>query len=98
MFRRRPFRRPPLFRRRPRSRPAPPPTRRPLPPRVRQALTRANRLMADGQFAEAAGIFERLSHSFSPAVYCRPYSDLRQAAIESILRLSYFHIYFLLFP
>lgn len=49
MFRRRPFRRPPLFR------------RRPLPPRVRQDLARAHRLMADGQFAEAAEVFKRLS-------------------------------------
>jgi len=52
MFRRRPFRRlrRPLLR-----------GRRPLPPRVRQALIRANRLMAEGQFAEAGGIFEQLS-------------------------------------
>lgn len=54
MFRRRPRRRPLLRRRRP---PPPPPEalppRPPLPPGVRQALTRANRLMADGQFAEA---------------------------------------------
>lgn len=52
MFRRRLFRRPrrPLFRRRPA-----------VPLRVRQALNRAHRLMAEEQFAEAAGIFERLS-------------------------------------
>jgi len=57
MFRGRPFRRRPL------RRPLPPgdPHRRPLPPRVRQALTRANSLMADGQFAEAAAIFGSLS-------------------------------------
>ena len=63
MFRRRPFRRrPSLVRRRPP--PVPPgalPRRSPLPPRVRRALARANRLMADGQFVEAAHIFERLS-------------------------------------
>lgn len=53
MFRRRPFRRPPLFRRRP-PRPS-------VPPRARQALAHANRLMANEQFAEAAVIFERLS-------------------------------------
>ena len=58
MFRRRPLRRPrrPLLRGR-----RPPPPHRPLPPRVRQALARANSLIADGQFAEAASIFERLS-------------------------------------
>ncbi|MDY6877768.1 MAG: hypothetical protein SWK90_16425 [Chloroflexota bacterium] len=64
MFRRRPVRRPPLFRRRPPRPPRPPgapPPRRPLPSRGRQALARANRLMAGGQFAEAARIFERLS-------------------------------------
>ena len=55
MFRRRPFRRPPLSRRRP------PLRRNPLPPRVRQALARANRLMGEGQFAEAGRIFGRLS-------------------------------------
>ena len=55
MLRRRPFRR------RPR------PLRRllhlaaPLPNRARQALMRANRLVADGQCAEAAGIFEQLA-------------------------------------
>lgn len=47
-----------MFRRRPRRRP---PLRRPLPPRVRRALARANDMMAGGQFAEAAAIFERLS-------------------------------------
>ena len=46
-----------MFRRRPRRRPL----RRPLPPRVRQALTRANSLMANGQFGEAAAIFGNLS-------------------------------------
>lgn len=63
MFRRRPFRRLPLFRRRPAPSPpeAPPPPRFPLPPQVRRALVRANRLMEDGQFAEAADIFEQLS-------------------------------------
>ncbi|MFQ6102598.1 MAG: hypothetical protein ACE5OS_15410 [Anaerolineae bacterium] len=56
MFRRRPFRRrPPLRYRRP------PSPRRPLPPRIRKALERANSLMADGQFAEAASIFGGLS-------------------------------------
>jgi len=63
MFRRRPFRRrPPLVRRRPQ--PAPPgalPRCPSLPPRVRRALARANRLMVDRQFVEAAHIFERLS-------------------------------------
>lgn len=44
MPRRRPFRRRPLGR------------RRPLPPRVRQALVRANSLMACGQLAEAADV------------------------------------------
>jgi len=32
-----------------------------LPPRVRRALARANRLIADGQFAEAADIFGHLA-------------------------------------
>ena len=59
MPRRRPFRRRPLGRRRPPL--GMPPRRPPLPPRVRQALARANGLMADGQFAEAADVFERLS-------------------------------------
>ena len=54
MFRRRPFRRRPPLRRA--LRPA-----RPLPNRARQALVRANRLLAEGQYAEAAGIFERLA-------------------------------------
>jgi hypothetical protein len=35
--------------------------RPPLPPQVRQALSRANQLMTEGQFVEAAIIFERLS-------------------------------------
>ena len=61
MFRRRPFRRPPLFRRRPLPLPGAPPHRSPLPHRARRALARANRLMAERQFAEAANIFERLS-------------------------------------
>ena len=39
------------------------PVHRPPPvPAVRDALTRANRLMADGRYAEAAAIFQRLSH------------------------------------
>lgn len=59
MFRRRPFRRRPLLRRRPPRRP--PPLRPPLAPRARRALAHANKLMADGQFAEAAKIFGRLS-------------------------------------
>lgn len=61
MFRRRPFRRRP-FRRRPSPLPPGTPSRRPpLPLRVRQALAHANSLVAEGQFAEAANIFERLS-------------------------------------
>ncbi len=61
MFRRRPFRRRP-FRRRPSPLPpGTPPHRPPLPPRVRHALAHANSLVAEGQFAEAANIFERLS-------------------------------------
>jgi hypothetical protein len=58
MFRRRPGRRPPLGRRRV---PLPGRGRFPLPPKVRRALIRANRLMADGQFAEAAATFDQLS-------------------------------------
>jgi len=54
MFRRRPFRRRSLLRRRP-------PRRPPLPPRARRALLRANSLLTDGRFAEAADIFERMS-------------------------------------
>jgi hypothetical protein len=63
-----------MFRRGPRSRRRMPvhPRRRPLmpgglsrrlslPPQVRQALSQANQLMAEGQFVEAAVIFERLS-------------------------------------
>ncbi len=64
MLRRRPFRRRPLLRRRPPPPPPPPsapPPRPLLPPRVRQALARANSLMADGQFAEAADIFGQLA-------------------------------------
>lgn len=56
MFRRRPFRRPRLFRRR---QPLPPP---PLPRKALRALRRANNLMADGQFTEAARIFGHLSN------------------------------------
>lgn len=52
-------------RRRPVRRPPPPlggPLHRPpLPPRVKRALARANRLMAGGQFAKAAGAFGQLS-------------------------------------
>jgi hypothetical protein len=53
-----------MFRRNPRSRhralmPGGLLRRPPLPPRVRRALSRANQLMADGQFVEAAIIFER---------------------------------------
>jgi hypothetical protein len=58
MFRRRPFRRPPLRTRPPRRalRPA-----RPLADKARRALARANRLFSQGQFAEAAAIFQRLA-------------------------------------
>lgn len=61
MFPRRPFRRP--FAPRPPLPPrgVPPPPIPPLPPIVRQALVHANDLMASGQFAEAAAIFDRLS-------------------------------------
>lgn len=63
MFRRRrPLRRPLLLRRPPV--PPPPvaqPPRRPLAAKARKALARANRLMSDGQFAEAADIFERFA-------------------------------------
>lgn len=60
MVRRGPFRR--LFVPRPPLPPwgVPPPIP-PLPPIARQALVRANDLMASGQFAEAAVIFDRLS-------------------------------------
>ena len=64
MFRRRPFRRPRLGRRRPPPFPpgaGVPPRRPPLPTGVRQELARANSLMADGQFAEAADVFGGLS-------------------------------------
>jgi hypothetical protein len=63
MFRRRPLRRRPLGRRRPLPGPGAPLPRRPLPSRARRALTRANRLMADGQWAEAASVFERLAEA-----------------------------------
>jgi hypothetical protein len=62
MFRRRPPRRRPPGRRRP-LRPSRGP--RPLPPRVRRALDRANRLMASQRFAQAAVIFDRLSEQAS---------------------------------
>ena len=52
MLRRRPFRRRPL---------SPLRSRRPLLSKVHRALIRANSLMADGQFTEAAIVFERLS-------------------------------------
>ena len=61
MFRKRPSRRPRLTRprlRRPLRAPAP---GRPLQPRVPPALARANRLMADEQFGDAAAIYGRLS-------------------------------------
>ena len=68
MLRRRKGRRRSLMRRRALRRRPPPvvprPGRRPrpaLPRRVREALARANRLMADGQFAEAAAAFEGLA-------------------------------------
>jgi len=64
MLRRRPFRHRPLIRRRPSLSPPPPGSPRPrppLPPKVRRALARANRLMAEGQFAEAANIFGQLA-------------------------------------
>jgi tetratricopeptide (TPR) repeat protein len=61
MLRRRPRR--PLFGRRPFRR-LPPrlgaPPSGPLASRLRQILTRANQLMAEGQFTEAAVIYERL--------------------------------------
>ena len=60
MSRRHPFRRR-LLRRRPPPHPAVPPPRRPLAPRARRALTRANNLMEGGQFTQAATIFGRLS-------------------------------------
>ena len=63
MFRRRPLRRRPLGRRRPPPGPGAPLSHRPLPSRARQALTRANRLMADGQWTEAARVFERLAEA-----------------------------------
>jgi tetratricopeptide (TPR) repeat protein len=60
MFRRRPRR--PLLRRRPlRPRPRPGiPLGKPLASKLRQILIRANQLMAQGQFTEAAAIYERL--------------------------------------
>lgn len=61
MFRRRPRR--PLLGRRPFRRLPPRPGAPhggPLAPRLRQVLTRANHLMAEGHFAEAAAIYERL--------------------------------------
>ena len=64
MIRRRPFRRRPLFRRRIPPRPHPPgapPPPPPLPPKAHRALARANGLMADGQFTEAANIFGQLA-------------------------------------
>jgi tetratricopeptide (TPR) repeat protein len=63
MFRKRPPRRSPLFRR-VRRRPPPPfraiPPRQPLADKLRQVLARANRLMAEERFAEAAAIYEQL--------------------------------------
>jgi len=58
MFRRRPRPRRPFICRRP-PRPGIP-LGKPLASRLRQILTRANHLMAQGQFAEAAAIYERL--------------------------------------
>lgn len=57
MIRRRPFHRPPHPRRRPGRCPGLPS----VPPRLHQALARANRLMNQGEFAEAARIFGELS-------------------------------------
>ncbi len=64
MIRRRPFRRRPLFRRRIPPRPHPPgapPPPPPLPPKAHRVLARANGLMVDGQFTEAANIFGQLA-------------------------------------
>jgi tetratricopeptide (TPR) repeat protein len=62
MFRRRPPRRRPFLDRRPFRRPPLPgaPFSRPLASKLRRILARANQLMAEGQFAEAAAIYERL--------------------------------------
>jgi tetratricopeptide (TPR) repeat protein len=62
MFRRRPPRRRPFLGRRPFRRPLLPDalTGRPLASKLRRILTRANQLMAEGQFTEAAAIYERL--------------------------------------
>jgi tetratricopeptide (TPR) repeat protein len=63
MFRKRPPRRRPFLRRRPfRHLSTPPgaPLGQPLASKLRKILARANRLMAEGQFAEAAAIYERL--------------------------------------
>lgn len=57
MFRRRLPRRRPFLGRRPFRRPLP---GKPLAAKLREILMRANRLMAEGQFAEAAAIYERL--------------------------------------
>lgn len=57
MFRRRLPRRRPFLGRRPLRRPL---LGKPLAAKLREILTRANRLMAEGQFAEAAAIYERL--------------------------------------
>jgi tetratricopeptide (TPR) repeat protein len=62
MLRKRQPGRRPLLRRRALRRPPSPLVPRPvLPPRVREALAHANRLMADGRFAEAADAFDRLA-------------------------------------
>jgi len=58
MFRRRPRR--PFLRRRPPPPPGAPPPGRPLASRLRKILIRANRLMAEERFAEAAAIYGRL--------------------------------------
>ena len=74
MLRRRPPRRRPLMRRPP---PVPRGPRRPsLPPRVRQALVRANGLLADGQFAQAAAAFGRLSERAGQRGMHAPAGDL----------------------
>lgn len=86
MFRRRPLRRRPF---RPlRRRPMPPgfgPLGRPLAAKLREILVRANRLMAEGQFVEAAAIYERLYQEGAERGFVGRAADLALQAARACL-------------
>jgi tetratricopeptide (TPR) repeat protein len=81
MFRRRPLRRRPLLGRRP-FRPLP---GKPLAAKLRAILARANHLMAEGQFTEAAAIYERLSQEGAQRGFVGRAADLALQAARACL-------------